>query len=218
MLGIFIGIAAVVSLISLGSGMRNAIMDQFATLGTDKITIQAAGVPFGPPGSTVANPLTQEVTREVERTRGVDLAIERMIRVVKVEYNSKEKFESTSNVVGGEARDMMMEVLNIDVEYGRMLEENDRGKVFLGANFAEESRYDKQINVGSRVVLNGKNFEVVGIAKRAGNPGINGLVLLNDEEFRDIIDVEDEVDLIAARIKPGADMDQVIENGQAEKD
>jgi len=35
MLGIFIGIAAVVSLISLGNGLQTAIIGQFATLGTD---------------------------------------------------------------------------------------------------------------------------------------------------------------------------------------
>ncbi len=211
MLGIFIGIAAVVSLISLGSGMKNAITEQFATLGTDKITVQAAGVPFGPPGSTVANKLTQDVTREVERVRGIDLVLERMIRAVRFEYNDQEKFESISNIPEGEARDMMIEVLNLKVEKGRMLQESDRGKVFLGNNFDLESRYGKQIDVGSRVVLNDKTFEVIGIAERTGNPGLNGLVLLNDEEFRRIIDVGDEVDLIAARVKPGTDMDKVIE-------
>jgi len=42
MIGIFIGIAAVVSLISLGQGMRNAILGQFETLGTDKLTVEAS--------------------------------------------------------------------------------------------------------------------------------------------------------------------------------
>ena len=39
MIGIFIGIAAVVSLFSLGEGLQNAISSEFEELGTDKIFI-----------------------------------------------------------------------------------------------------------------------------------------------------------------------------------
>jgi putative ABC transport system permease protein len=50
MLGIFIGIAAVVSLISLGQGLQNAINEQFEQFGVDKIIIQSKSL--GPPGSS----------------------------------------------------------------------------------------------------------------------------------------------------------------------
>ena len=51
MIGIFVGIAAVVSLISLSSGMQTAISEIFVGLGTDKIIIRASGGGFGPPGA-----------------------------------------------------------------------------------------------------------------------------------------------------------------------
>ena len=40
LIGIFIGIASVVALISLGQGMQAAINQQFASVGADKIIIQ----------------------------------------------------------------------------------------------------------------------------------------------------------------------------------
>ena len=40
MLGIFIGIAAVVALISMGNALQQAITGQFATLDVDKLIIQ----------------------------------------------------------------------------------------------------------------------------------------------------------------------------------
>ncbi len=43
MMGIFIGIASVVALISLGQGLQAAITDQFAKTGTDKLIIQTKG-------------------------------------------------------------------------------------------------------------------------------------------------------------------------------
>ena len=51
MLGIFVGIAAVVSLISLGQGLQGAINEEFQKMGTNKIMIEAGGMSFGPPGS-----------------------------------------------------------------------------------------------------------------------------------------------------------------------
>ena len=43
MLGVFIGIAAVVSLISLGSGLQETITGQFSSLSVDVLTVQNAG-------------------------------------------------------------------------------------------------------------------------------------------------------------------------------
>ena len=53
MIGIFIGIAAVVSLLSLSQGLKSAINEQFVSLGSDKLVVQAAGSGFGPPGTGV---------------------------------------------------------------------------------------------------------------------------------------------------------------------
>ena len=44
MIGIFIGIAAVVSLISLGPGMQKAISDEFEALWTDTLLITTTGL------------------------------------------------------------------------------------------------------------------------------------------------------------------------------
>ena len=56
MIGIFIGIAAVVSLISLGQGMQNAIYDSFEGMGGDKLFIQPKSA-FGTMDETREEPL-----------------------------------------------------------------------------------------------------------------------------------------------------------------
>ena len=64
LLGIFIGITAVVALISLGEGLKIAVGSQFGISETELISVQAGGLSgFGPPGSMVSNPLTD---RELE--------------------------------------------------------------------------------------------------------------------------------------------------------
>ena len=84
MLGIFIGIAAVVALISLGNGLQTAVTGQFASLGTEFLTVQNAGTGFGPPGSTVVTKLNDHDIKIIERVRGVQEVIPRLIRIVKI--------------------------------------------------------------------------------------------------------------------------------------
>ena len=48
LLGICIGILAVVSLISLGAGLKSAVGSQFGVSSTELITVQAGGNNFGP--------------------------------------------------------------------------------------------------------------------------------------------------------------------------
>jgi len=75
-LGIFIGIAVVVSLISLGAGLETAVMGQFGSLSVDKLTIQNKGTGFGPPGSTVVEKLTEEDSKIISGVDGVEIVIE----------------------------------------------------------------------------------------------------------------------------------------------
>ena len=57
MIGIIIGITAVVSLIGIGQGLKVAISSQFGDIGTDKLAVMASGG-MGPPGTGVVTPLT----------------------------------------------------------------------------------------------------------------------------------------------------------------
>ena len=70
-LGIFIGIAAVVSLISLGGALRTAVIGQFGTLSVDTLTIQNKGTGFGPPGSTVVEKLNEHDVKIIESVDNV---------------------------------------------------------------------------------------------------------------------------------------------------
>ena len=74
MIGIFIGIAAVVALISLGQGLQNAIEEEFEQLGSDKIIIMPSV--FAPPGSITTESLilTKNDLEFIQGIRGVNNA------------------------------------------------------------------------------------------------------------------------------------------------
>ena len=91
-LGVFIGIAALVALVSLGDALQNAVTGQFSSLSTDKLIVQAAGTGFGPPGSTAVRKLNSHDVKIIESVQGVDKVISRLIRMGKLEYNKQLSF------------------------------------------------------------------------------------------------------------------------------
>ena len=88
LLGIFIGIATVVALISLGGGLKSAILSQFGISSTEVIEVQAGGLnSFGPPGTGAVNLLTIDDVEAIERLSSVEEAIGRHLVTAKMEFN-----------------------------------------------------------------------------------------------------------------------------------
>ena len=213
MIGIIIGIAAVVSLISLGSGFQKAVFSQFSDLGADMLTIQASETGFGPPGSTALNRLTQDDFDAITKVRGVKTAAKRYIRAIKMEFRDKSLVLPLSSLpVERESRDLILNNFNLDVQEGRFLKTDDKFKVLLGDNFHSKEKFSKKINRGDKIELSGIEFDVVGILARSGNPQFNDIILVNENVLEDILDVEDEMDLIVAQVVSVNDAEKVAEN------
>lgn len=201
MLGIFLGIAAVVSLISLGQGLQTAVTGQFATLSTDTLTISSAETGFGPPGATAVRKLTDHDLRLIEKVPGVNIAIPRLVRIVKVEFNDILDFRFVgSNPPEQEQIDLLAESLNLEIAQGKMLRAGDKGKIVIGDDFVSQDKFEKDIRLGTTLSIQGKNFEVIGIIKRAGTFQLNSVVLMSDEDLRDLLDIGDEIDIIVTKV------------------
>jgi len=212
LIGIFIGIATVVSLIGLGEGLRNAISSQFNVLGTDIITIQASGVQYGPPGTGVINPLKKEYVDKIQNVKGVDFAINRMIKTTKMEYNDRVFMDAIGSMPDGEDRREVEKRLSLKAEQGRLLKDGDKGKVTLGNNFLKSDAFGKPVKLGDNVLLQGKPFEVIGIAEKTGSFSADMVVLMNEQDLRDLYDDKDSVSIIVVKVEEGADMEAIKED------
>ncbi len=213
MIGIFIGIAAVVSLISLGQGLQTAVTGQFGALATDKLTIQNAGTGLGPPGSTVIKKLNSRDIKIIEGVPGVELAITRLIRTVQVRYNNKvEYLYLIGNPSDSEKLEIIYKSIGLDIAKGRTLNKNDFGKVLIGSDLAEKTLFGKRISLGKDLVIEGKRFEVIGIMEKASTFIFNSAIFMLEEDAEDILDIEDETDIIIAQVKNPDDIEKVAEN------
>ncbi|MGV8131867.1 MAG: ABC transporter permease [Candidatus Pacearchaeota archaeon] len=204
LLGIFIGIATVVSLISLGGGLRQAILSQFGVGSTEVIEVQAGGLnSFGPPGTSVSNPLTKDDAEAISRLNTVDEAIGRNIVTVKAEFNDLLIIGSATNVPDGSQRELTYEIMGIEPLEGKLLEDGDSGKVILGNNFyfEDKSGFEKAIRVGNTVTLNDRKYQVQGILKKEGSFIYDQIIILNEEDLKEISDEGDNVDFIDVKVK-----------------
>ena len=200
-LGVFIGIAAVVSLISLGNGLQTAITGQFSSLSADTLTIQNAETGYGPPGSTAIKKLTKHDFNLVKATPGVEIAISRLLRTVTVDYNDVRGYKYIASIPESQSDvNFIYETIYTEVASGRLLKAEDRGTVVIGADFMKKDEFGKDVKVGNTIKIQGKSFKVIGILEKAGTFQLNLAAFMTERDMKDILNISDEIDIIVARV------------------
>ena len=155
MIGIFIGISAVISLIGLGQGLEVAITSQFGILGTDTLSVQAAGVGFaGPPGSGAVTPLSNDLVDKIEKINGIELVFGRYIESGTMEFNDRQGIGFAVSVPSGEKRRVFERTLNLKTDQGRLLRADDTKGVVLGNDFTKDDLFGRGISSGDKILLN----------------------------------------------------------------
>jgi putative ABC transport system permease protein len=211
-LGVFIGIAAVVSLISMGQGLEAAITGQLGGLAVDILDVQNKGVGFAPPGSTVIEKLNDHDIRIIESVQGVEKAIPRLIKVGSLEYNDIAGFGYAMDIPEDEEfREFIYDRFNFKAEEGRLLRAEDTGKLMLGNNFLTMDDFEKDFKVGKTVKINKENFEIVGFLEKTDNFQLGSMVFMNNNDLEQLFDIEDEYDLIAVQVTDKDDIEFVAE-------
>ncbi len=214
LLGIFIGITAVVSLMSLGAGLQAAVSAQFGISATEIITVQAGGVnAFGPPGSGAVNKLTIADSDAIEKLSSVDVSIPRIISSGKLEYDDTLVFGMSASIPSGNKRKLSYEVLESEVETGRLLKDGDVNKVMLGYNFGlVDGVFEKPVVVGKTVLIQDEKFIVVGILEKSGSAIFDNAVMMNYIPLRDLFDYGDDLDVLAVKVRGEDSMDRAKED------
>ena len=201
LIGIFIGIAAVVSLISIGQGLQTVVEEEFISLGANRIIIQPAGSLFGVGGGAI---LTTDDADVVERVSGVDIASYTKFEVARMEWADELEIGFVMSIPKGARGELIQDLMRSNkLEAGSVLRENERGRAIIGYDYGFSSRYSTTLTPGRKILVNGVEFEVAGIKISEGNREDNVQVFLNEEDFKELFNTEDEINLIVAEVLPG---------------
>jgi putative ABC transport system permease protein len=210
MIGIFIGIAAVVALISVGQGLQRAINEQFALIGADKLIVAPKGSGFGPPGAATAGALTEHDLELVERVSGVEAVAGRLFGSAQIEFNDRIHTHFVISIPDEqEGLELIEEIELLKIEDGRFLKTDDKGKVIVGARYAEDTDFGKAVRVGNTVLIKDQPFKVVGVLRKSGDPGLDSGILVPEEDLRALFGNEKGFNNLFVKVRSGADVLQV---------
>ena len=209
MIGIFIGIAAVVALMSLGQGLQNAVTEQFEMLGSDKIIIQPKGM--GPPGSAGASlKLTSKDLRVIENVRGIEKASGYLIKQGQATFKGEVGIGFSSGITAEDFEEWVAMDL-MTVQDGRILKDGDKFKTVVGYNHVYGNNWERKMEIGSTVEIEGYDFKVVGVMEKIGNPIDDSLFYVPKEVLREMLDAGDEESQILAKVAEGFDVETVAD-------
>jgi putative ABC transport system permease protein len=210
MIGIFIGIAAVVALISLGQGLQNAIKEQFEQLGSDKIIIQPKGL-SSPGSATGSLKLTSKDLKVIEDVKGVEYASGYLIKQGQAIYKGESGIGYATGLTEIDF-ERMIELGWMEIIEGRGLRDTDKFKVLVGYNHIYGDVWDKPMKIGSTIKIEGYEFKVVGVVSKIGNPIDDTLIYVQKDILKEILDIEDEESQIFVKTASGFDPVKVAED------
>jgi putative ABC transport system permease protein len=208
MLGVIIGVAAVIAMLALGTGAQRAIDAQLQSLGANVITV-TTGMRFA-----------QGVAREqqVLTTDDADAVREeaRYVSAVAPEQSSRQQVKLGN-------RNLNISVIGTTPEHpevngytllaGRMFTANDdasHGRVaVVGGEVPEMLQSDAPGLVGRQILVKAMPFEVIGVYQKKGsvgpgNPDDDVFIPIRTSRYR--VTGDDKIQSMAVQVDPGVDL------------
>ncbi len=190
--GIIIGVAIVVSMVSIGEGMKASIFEQLNALGGDKIMITPQRIfqQRGPPSEFV--PFGSAEVKALRALPGVKDVVEIFLRPATAEFRG----ETQQIYVEG----VTVEGLNyfrqfFSIREGRFFSRNSLDEVNIGYRVAYKL-FDEDISVGDYIEVRGKKLKVVGILEEIGNSEDDSAIYMSLKGARELYNAGDEVTMM----------------------
>lgn len=164
-LGIVVGITAVIVMVAIGNGTKASIEDQINSLGSNLLTVSSTG------GGIAAQPLSLEDAESI----ATDVpGIAAVAPTAAGQYTVIADANSTDVSVSGTTVEYAS-VRSIETSYGAWLTQDDvdgaKRVAVLGSATAEDLFGEGSVPVGQRIRIGGRPFTVVGVAAEKGSAG-----------------------------------------------
>lgn len=177
MLGIIIGVASVILLVSIGTGLQNYVTEQFASLGANTIMVMAGDVNLsqGPRGAMMSASKF-ELSDVADLERGSE-NIKQASPMIQGFATFTFEGQSSSTEVWG-LWENYFDIGKFEAQFGRIITQNDversRRVIALGSKPAKDLFGEDSNPVGKSLTLNDVQFEIVGVLKSKGGGGSMG--------------------------------------------
>ncbi len=173
LLGIIIGVGAVIAMVSLGFGVKENIKENISRLGSNLLVITsggrtASGVRLAAgEGARLTFEDAQAIVRQVDGIAAMSASVSQSYQLVAGNQNWSSRVEGTTP--------SNFSIQSLELEDGRILNEKDlssRGRVAVIGKTVADNLFPDGAPVGKVVRINKAPFQVVGVLKSKGQSGV----------------------------------------------
>jgi putative ABC transport system permease protein len=212
MLGIIIGVGAVIAVVALGTGAQKAVEERIKALGANLLTIYPGQSFMGGRASDVRVSLTVKDAEALASDAKLLAAVEpEMQRSLQVKYGNQ---NANINVLGTTPN--YAQVRNYTVPYGRMFTQGDDGArqryAVLGSAVPTMFNVNPAALIHQTIQIRGQPFEVIGVLSEKGaagsfqNPDEQIILPIGTAQYR--LFGTDRLRSIAVLVRDGVSLDQ----------
>ena len=224
-IGIVIGVASVIAIMSLGTGMQKTLKDRLGSLGADMVTItpgfsKATSASAGFRRGEFRGDSSNEFSTSVKNLTNKEVQTLKLIpnigyiqgiisRRGEIGYFD----EKASATIKGVDTAVWKNMEVTKLEYGRYLSQGDKNVAVIGSKIAKD-KFKHSIPLNKEITIEGKPFRVVGILVESDGLGAsNSVVFIPIEAARVTLESigEKEFDSIEAKVKDINLMDDTLE-------
>jgi len=224
MLGIIIGISAVISLVSVGEGMNRFIAAQLGGFGANKLLIGAQQQRGGFGGSlSVPQQLAEKDLEEIRKLRGIDIASPLLAKSIQVEFRNEKASLTVFGIEPESAEKLFVDVQGFDLEQGRFPRPGEKDFILLGPITAKDI-FSREIRLGNKIEINGREFKVIGIFKETGQQSNDQGAVIDINALRDLSDSKNQITFIIAKVNDinrindvAKDVQKILDDRHGEK-
>ena len=208
-IGIVIGIASIIALISISQGLENAIVEQFEKMGSNRLFVMPEGQAM-----QALSGLTTRDTERIEKMPEVEWVNPYVFTGEEVEFSKEKQF--VLQVLGLETEGLAekWEDMDFDLIEGRMPNKKQSKIAIIGYKTAR-GLFKKDIHLKNKIKIKDKDFRVIGVVEEIGNDADDTAVWVDIDDFRELFNKPDEVNMIEIKIKPGLDINLAAEKIEA---
>ncbi len=211
-LGIIIGITAVIAMLSIGEGAKRQLAQSVENLGSNQLNVLPGFIQPGrgivSAGRGTAQSLKMrdvDVIKKIEGVKAVSPEISRRFQVI------SSSGKNTNVLVIGVTPEYLL-VRNSKVEKGYFFKENDLNRVAVLGPTVAEDLFGEEDPIGKTIRINKVNFKVIGVLEPKGSVGfINAdeVVLIPLLVMQKILTGSEYLSLIAVQAESSELVDKV---------
>ena len=225
-LGIVIGIASVVALLTIGQGFQEEVNRQLGSLGSRTIFITPTSGGASSALTAGTSPSSGKLyLKDYERLQRIP-EIEDIARLLMGRAVLQFKDKEISSTVFGVEPGVFEKTTAIEIENGRFITDSDRHVAVVGGNVAESAfGQNNRVSVNSYLVINGQKFRVIGVMKKSGSSLTGGrtdnAIYVHFEDAQQLFKGTfgpNDLGAMAVLLREGADSDEATDSIYAELD